>query len=129
MDRINILETKVEEERRAKNIALNEINDLEKRLYGPDKQVEENVEENISDDGFQRLIDTVNNSYKREIVEKPLLNISKRSSFAADNQIIDFLLKNALIEYYGSSSAGGSTRYRYKFTTFGDEFRRRYFMN
>lgn len=123
MERISFLEEKIEIERKAKIGIIQERDELEKRLYPKEEEAES---ERLSND-FRRVIEKALLTFRKPDLDKTILSISKSSPFGKDVPIIDFLLKNGIIELERKSSSGTSTSYYYKFTSLGNEFKKEYF--
>lgn len=128
LDKISSLETKVEVERKAKNDALAERDEFERKLnesQNPESKIEEDNELKNGIVISSSLIESAKSKFDKEILERTLLNISKGEYFTINNEIIDFLLKNGLVEL----SRRSSNYYFYKFTKTGDLFNKEYFQN
>jgi hypothetical protein len=121
LNRILFLETKMEEERKLKNEAISDRDELEKRLYNSQK-IDNNTKNEFID--YRNTIDSANSIFGKNNFEKTLLSISKGESFESNNAIIDLLLKHGLIEL---TRRGGSSFYYYKFTKAGIDFTKQYF--
>jgi len=124
LDRIISLEAKVEAERKAKNEAISERDEFEKKAFGQTEKVEIKDEAEIIEQ-FDDIIEALHNNYKEDEIEKTFVEISKRRSQSNDNGVADFLLKYGFIIV--SSRTNDGSGFYYNFTKEGDEFRRQYF--
>jgi len=123
LDKILLLEGKIEIERKAKNDAVSERDEFEKRFYDSLK-VEEPENKGI-DISYKNLMDKANTNFGKEEFENTLLSISKSDYFKSNNKAIDFLLKNRLIE----TVRRGGENYYYKFNNSGNDFLKQYFQD
>lgn len=123
LERISFLEEKAEIERKAKNSIIQERDELERKI-NPGTEIVNNQD----NDEFARLISKMLALFKRDDIEKIMLNIAKGIGYGNNIPIIDYLLKNGIIELEkkGTSSAG-TTNYFYKFTTTGNIFKKSFF--
>ena len=120
LNKIELLETRMETERKAKNDALLERDEFEKRLY--QKPLEEKPTEK-SENTYNIINSIIKESFNKEKFENTLLSISRGGGFDPSNDIIDFLLKQGFIEL--DRRSGGSIFYR--FTSSGNDFKKQYF--
>lgn len=128
LEKINLLEIKNDSERKAKNEAINELDELQRKIREVPSMSTNNELSNIKLN-YNNIIDRARKSFDKEKFEKVLLGISKGYPYAANNEMIDFLLKYNLIDLESkkNNTTTGSTSYYYKYNNLGDEFRNQYF--
>lgn len=119
IDRISVLESKVEVERRAKVELQNEIERLENRKLS-------NEDSNLPSENFSDIASRLDQNFEKDAIKAVFTDIAQNLSVKSANSIVEFLLNNALIEYKTHSAGNPGNRY-YKFTTRGNEFRKEYF--
>jgi len=124
LDRIISLEAKVEAERKAKNEAINERDELEKRFYAETDKLNTKTEDSKNDDPLDQIILSLNSNYSEENIENAFVNVAKNYAIGDQNPVIDFFLKNGFIKYKGRDGYGNIF---YDFTKEGEEFRRKYY--
>lgn len=132
LERISILESKVESERKAKNDAIMEREDMEKKLYSNNNTIvnSNNSELKISEEAtlstdYSDLVLNVKNDPSFSELGKMMLEISKKYGFGYEAEVkgIDFLLMHDFIYFDRSDDSGR----HYNFTDKGLEFRREFF--
>lgn len=119
--KIEELEAKIESERIAKNQAIQERDEFEKRLYETSPPLDIKLAEKPKD--FSTLINDVKSRNDKDKFENTMIGILKGYSFDSQNSHIDFLLSRGLIEVSQRTAAGRI----YKFTEAGDELRNQYY--
>ncbi len=125
LQKIDDLENKIEVERKLKLEAQDERDRFEKLLYQKNQINSQDTNEKKTEK-FVDLIDDLNKSHTKEVVESVIINISKGMSFSKENGIIDYFLKKGIIELDRKGSTSNGIVFYYKFTTLGNEFKRYY---
>jgi hypothetical protein len=122
LEQVERWKIKFEEERKAKNEAQQERDELEKKLFKSKESSADTDQVNISRN-FEDLIKKMLTEHNKKALDDALLFISKGSRFAFGDEIIDSLLKYGLIKLSRRDSYGNY----YNFTEEGNEFRKQYF--
>lgn len=118
LEQVDRWKVRFEEERKSKIELEEERDELEKRLK---QSIEpENI---LKDENFAEIINIARSRFTKEDLEKTLLGVSKKYGFPSDDNVIDFLLKDNLIELDRRSG----TNFYYRFSARGNRFKEQYF--
>lgn len=120
INRINILEEKIELERRAKNEAIDERDEFERKLYEKNSDSGNSNKDSSKLYLYPNLINLAKQKFDSEKIEDTLLGISKGQEFHTSDKVIDFLLGNGLIKLKSANSL--VSRNTYQFTAAGTTF-------